>query len=848
MVVAGISEIKKLVEKFDSNKHIHSSYNEENTKIEFINPFFEALGWDLGNKHDKAPQYKDVVFEDSVKVGNKIRAPDYCFRYGGNRKFFVEAKKPSEKIDTNKSHAFQIRRYGWSAKLSLCILTNFEELAIYETTTRPNKNQNASIGRIKYYKYTDYVEKWDEIWNIFSYESIEKGRFDNFVDGHEGIKKGTSEVDNEFLDEIENWRLILAKNIALRNKELTIEQLNHAVQLTIDRIIFLRIAEDRGIEKYGQLQRISELANNDKDDYPVYREFIKLCKKADAKYNSGLFHFKEEKGIKTCADELTPNLKIDDGKFKQIFKNLYYPNCPYEFSVISTEILGNIYERFLGKRIRLTESHQAKVEEKPEVKKAGGVFYTPKYIVDYIVENTMGVLLEGKTPNQVSKMRFVDPACGSGSFLLGAFQYLIDWHIWYYSKLKKPPKDVIYTGKDGITRLTVREKKRIVLNNIYGVDIDPQAVEVSMLSLLLKVLEDSNKDELEAQQKLFQERALPYLGDNIKCGNTLIGTDILEQDLEMDEIAKINPFDWEEEFKKVFENGVFDAVIGNPPYVSWSEMLNRTPFENGKYLDLEYSCRPNHKDAQPNLYMFFLIKTLNLINNGFVGYILPQEWLFQVQDFRDYLLSNTGEIKIFKFDSEFRVFKNKNCVVGTNSLILFLENNNKNKLSIYETSELDENEVQKLLKDYPEVRSDKLSFNTSTKDRFINNRWEFFNDFIESILSKSSDFVDFKNKDYFKVIGGFQPNIDLSKKYILSTDEGLNQLEKSFIFPCIYEARSFKRYYLNDENQYWVVLNKCFDKEIDFKNKCPNLFKILSSRLKTNKNKWWSFLMLGIWT
>lgn len=248
MVVAGISEIKKLVEKFDSNKHIHSSYNEENTKIEFINPFFEALGWDLGNKHDKAPQYKDVVFEDSVKVGNKIRAPDYCFRYGGNRKFFVEAKKPSEKIDTNKSHAFQIRRYGWSAKLSLCILTNFEELAIYETTTRPNKNQNASIGRIKYYKYTDYVEKWDEIWNIFSYESIEKGRFDNFVDGHEGIKKGTSEVDNEFLDEIENWRLILAKNIALRNKELTIEQLNHAVQLTIDRIIFLRIAEDRELK------------------------------------------------------------------------------------------------------------------------------------------------------------------------------------------------------------------------------------------------------------------------------------------------------------------------------------------------------------------------------------------------------------------------------------------------------------------------------------------------------------------------------------------------------------------------------------------------------------------------
>ena len=430
MVVSGINEIKKLVDKFDRNKHHYQSINEENTKIEFINPFFEALGWDVHHKKNTSARFKDVVFEDTIHIGGKAKAPDYSFRIGVEKIFFVEAKKPSVDIKQDKKSAFQIRRYGWSAKLGLCILTNFEELAVYETKTKPDKIQNAGIGRIKYYKYTDYVEKWNEIVSIFSRNAVLTGEFDNFVTGHQGIKKGTSEVDDEFLKEIENWRLLLARNIALRNKELNIEELNQAVQLTIDRIIFLRIAEDRGIEKYEQLKNLLKLSNNNNS---IYTGFIELCKKADAKYNSGLFHFTEEKGINLDADKLTPNLKIDNKIFKQIFKNLYYPNCPYEFSVISTEILGNIYEQFLGAKIRLTPNHQAKVEYKPEVKKAGGVFYTPKYIVDYIVENTIGVLLKGKTPNQVSKMRFVDPACGSGSFLLGAFQYLIDWHIWYYS-------------------------------------------------------------------------------------------------------------------------------------------------------------------------------------------------------------------------------------------------------------------------------------------------------------------------------------------------------------------------------------------------------------------------------
>lgn len=834
-----------LVENFKENEHIYKSanYDEENTKVEFINPFFEALGWDVNNKSRASPRFKEVVFEDTIKIGGKAKAPDYSFRLGGQRIFFVEAKKPSVNIDTDKNPAYQIRRYGWSAKLPLCILTDFEELAVYETTTRPDKNQNASIGRIKYYKYTEYIEKWDEIYNIFSKEAVLSGKFDNYANNTKGLKKGTSEVDKEFLKEIDRWRELLARNIALRNPDITKDELNHAVQLTIDRIIFLRMAEDRGIEKYQQLKNLINLSSKNKMEYAVYEGFLEICRKADAKYNSGLFHFTEEKEISLDADNLTPTLKIDDKVFKDILAPMYYPDCPYEFSVISPEILGNVYERFLGKEIRLTKSHQAKIDYKPEIRKAGGVFYTPQYIVKYMVQKTVGDLIKDKTPKQVSKLKFLDPACGSGSFLLEIYQYLLDWHLDYYSNLERVPKDVIFTGKDGITRLTINEKKRIVLNNIFGVDIDSQAVEVTKLSLLLKVLEDQNKDVVEQQQKLFQERALPYLGDNIKCGNSLVSADMLEWDkLSMEEISKLNPFDWEDEFREVFSSGGFDAIIGNPPYVAWSDIEGRMPFESGNYLNLKYKCRPNHKDSQPNLYMFFLIKTLSLVKKfGKISYILPQEWLYQVQDFRNYILKFSGEIDILKFNADFRVFKSDEGIVGTNSLILTINQNNKNIFSLNNFLELDESKVINFLSKNSFIKEN-YSENASDKLRFMDNRWEFYNDLIEKILSRDSDdYINFKNNNYFKVVGGFQPNVELSKKFILTDLSCLNNYEKEFVFPCIYKSNSFKRYYLENEGLFWVVLNNTFDSENEFKIKCPNLFKVLSERLKTNKKKWWEF-------
>jgi hypothetical protein len=421
--VAAPKIILDLVERFDRHReaYLAGKYNEAQLRREFIDPFFKALSWDMDNEQGNAEAYKDVIHEDAIKIGSATKAPDYCFRIGGSRKFFLEAKKPSIDIKGDPGPAYQLRRYAWSAKLPLSVLTDFEELAVYDCRVRPVPTDKSSTARTLYFKYTDYAEKWDEIAAVFSKDAVLKGSFDKYAEKSR-LKKGTAQVDDAFLAEIESWRDELAHNIALRNGKLDGRQLNFAVQMTIDRLIFLRICEDRGVERYGELLA---LVNGDS----IYQRLLVLFRKADDRYNSGLFHFSKEKDRPDSPDELTPSLAIDDKILKGIFKRLYYPDSPYEFSVLPAEILGQVYEQFLGKVITLTAGHHAKVEDKPEVKKAGGVFYTPAYIVDYIVQNTVGKLVEGKTPKEVEKITILDPACGSGSCLLWGYKVDLVWDL-----------------------------------------------------------------------------------------------------------------------------------------------------------------------------------------------------------------------------------------------------------------------------------------------------------------------------------------------------------------------------------------------------------------------------------
>jgi hypothetical protein len=627
----GKDEILKLCQYFATNreKFLSPDIKEDHVRQMLIDHFFEALGWDVRNIAMKAPQYREVVPEDSLEVEGHQKAPDYTFRIGPMPLFYVEAKKCTVNINTDPGPAYQLRRYGWSAKVALSILTDFQDLAVYDCSLRPKPNDKASHARIKIFNFEEYPDRWRELWDLFSHEACWSGAFDQYAAFKR--KRGTSEVDVEFLKEIEGWRESLARNIALRNMELSSDDLNAAVQLIIDRVVFLRMAEDRGIEPADQLLKLCEQPD-------IYTRFIKkLCHRADEKYNSGLFHFKKEAGVTENPDQITPKLIVDDKIFKLILQSLYFEHgSPYHFGVLPVEILGTVYERFLGKVIRLTAGHQAKIEEKPEVRKAGGVYYTPSYIVDYIVKHTVGMQIEGKSPAQLSgkkgkpPFRVLDMACGSGSFLIGTYQCLLGYYLkWYIDHSPETNKKSVYKeGRDGYYRLTIEEKKRILTTHIFGVDIDPQAVEVSKLSLLLKVLEGETSQTLGQQIQLFQERALPNLADNIKCGNSMIGLDYFSDKLTFDptEMKRVNPFDWKTAFPNAINAGGFNCIIGNPPYDVMEKQRGEASWPHAALADYAHN-KEDYRHAlggKLNLFRFFMVRALKfLIAGGRFGMIVP---------------------------------------------------------------------------------------------------------------------------------------------------------------------------------------------------------------------------------
>jgi hypothetical protein len=646
-------EIVELVEGFGRriNEYRCSQYNETELRDEFVNPFFAALGWDVHNRQGLSSDSKEVKLEESIRVEESIKNPDYSFRIGKNRKFFVETKKPSINIEGGVYPAFQLRRYAWSASLAVSILTDFEEFAVYDCRAEPSKMDKPGKGRLLYLQYDQYVERWDEIVALFSKEAVLGGSLERFIESIPE-KRGIKRVDAALLEEISLWREALARNLALRNSALSQRDLNFSVQRTIDRLLFLRICEDRAIEEYGRLKALLK-------EEGVYARLLKLFAEADERYNSGIFHFQEERERMEPPDSLTTALIIDDATLKEIIQDLYFPDSPYVFSEIPAEILGQVYEQFLGKVIRLEEGHKAIVEDKPEVRKAGGVYYTPPYIVEYIVKNTVGKLLQGNTPAKAAQLRILDPACGSGSFLIGAYQFLLDWHMdWYKANLAPileknnsvaspevlrlmpaaPEQRAdrrarkiharaaqaslpIFKANGSEWRLTTTERKRILQSNIYGVDIDPQAVEVTKLSLLLKVLEGETQESISSLLRYFKERALPDLGSNIKCGNSLIGYDYYDdhKNLSAEEVQRINAFEWKTEFPEIFERGGFDAVIGNPPYVR-QEGLG----EFKGYFQKHYQVYHGVAD----LYAYFIEKGVSLLRpSGLFSYIVANKWM-----------------------------------------------------------------------------------------------------------------------------------------------------------------------------------------------------------------------------
>lgn len=234
---------------------------------------------------------------------------------------------------------------------------------------------------------------------------------------------------------------------------------------------------------------------------------------------------------------------------------------------------------------------------------------------------TVGKLIEGTTPAEIAEMRFADIACGSGSFLLGIYDLLLNYHSRYYNDHPRKVRKGDYIEKDGVLHLSLRKKREILLNNIYGVDIDPQAVEVTQLSLYLKLLEEETIASARGYQLQMYAAILPSLNRNIICGNSLIEDDILERGLfERPEEKTLNPMNFEEAFPNVIKRGGFDAVVGNPPYVR----IQTLPRNQVAYLTSHFEAATGNCD----IYVSFTERGYSLLKrDGILGQILPNKFI-----------------------------------------------------------------------------------------------------------------------------------------------------------------------------------------------------------------------------
>lgn len=630
MLETAHQQVVQLIEDFKTNSdyYLSPSYTEAAVRQDFIDKFFTALGWDVAHNHQKNPYQQEVKVEKAQRQeGSQAqKRADYAFHLAPDYRtvqFFVEAKKPSRTLRKNQADYFQTAKYGWNSQTGVSVLTDFEEFVIIDCRHKPDFDTALST-EIEYYTFTDFLnqDKFAEIFWLFSREAVAAGNLETYIgnlpkykgkSGKQGnLFGGGASIDDSFLEYIDEIRLQMAQAFYTGNPNLDNYQLTEATQRTIDRLVFMRFLEDKQIEPENLLHNIANAAK-------PWKKFIAECRRLDTKYNGIVFkpHFMDKDGF----------LGADEAQFREIAADLDHTNTPYDFNYIPIHILGNIYERFLGKVISIQDG-KASVEEKLEVRKAGGVFYTPKYIVDYIVEHTVGPLLEkARYPSKVAELKIADISCGSGSFLIGVYGRLLDWYRGYYNQHPTAAKEsgCHWDEENGIWVLSIRQKQQILLDNVYGTDIDMQAAEVTQVSLFLKLLEDETMATANEMNVLFAEKILPDLSGNIKCGNALIGYDIMDNlpDFDLSHQRSINPFEFEQAFPKVFRRPQkgFDAIVGNPPYVKVSSKEQK---EQRFYFKQHY----HHQNYQYDLYLLFLERSGALLaENGKIGMIVPNTWL-----------------------------------------------------------------------------------------------------------------------------------------------------------------------------------------------------------------------------
>lgn len=611
------ARVAELVERFRRNEvdYRDAGYNETQARTEFITPLLEAFGWDVHNRRSQPLIYREVIEEATVEVGEErlSKRPDYELRLARQRKIFVEAKKPSVRIDRDRAPAFQTRRYGYSASLPISVVTNFHQLIIYDCKPIPRETDDAHVARLHLFGYDEFEARFDELWSLLSRESVLSGAFDRRF-AIDTTRHGAQQFDDFFLNQVRDWRARLAADIHANTPGFSSEELTYAVQLFLSRIVFLRICEDREIEKYETLKNL--------DGSATFDALMDVLRRADEFYDSGLFRLIDDDPL---------GIRISDVVLQGIIAELYYPLSPYTFAVVETEVLGEIYEQFLGEVIEVKDG-AVTITSKPEIRESGGVVPTPSFIADAIVARTLGPLLAGRSPQDLAPFTLADTCCGSGIFLLSAYDFLLGHYLdWYVADgPDKHAGTTIYQSGENLWRLTFDEKRRILVTHLCGVDIDPNAVEVAQFSLLLKLIEDESEAALKDYVRRKKHAALPALDSRIRCGNSLVSTPEWEAACGPLPAALhdvINPFRWQDEFADEMAGGGFDVVVGNPPYIRIQNMVAYSPEEAAFY---HAAGSPYSTARQDNFdkYALFIERSLELVkDHGRVGVIVPNKFM-----------------------------------------------------------------------------------------------------------------------------------------------------------------------------------------------------------------------------
>lgn len=661
--------VERLVGAFRRNLDdlLSPSGTEATLRLEYLDDFWRALDWDVGNRQRKPHAERDVIAEPIVGTVEAQRVhsrrPDYVFRIDGYSKFIVEAKKPSIDIVADADAVFQTKTYAWSAGIPFAILTNFHRFRLFDCTSRPIHGEpDRGLVRDFDLAFEDYVSHWDSFCRTFGRAAVADGSLETLftslrrrragrrvrpVDRLLLDLPGTERVDRAFLTLLEQYRQRLAQDLYENNRGrfndaasvVGAARLTSDTQRILDRLVFMRVCEDRGITRPEDSLReiLQEASDSREEPYEVLRGRFRDF---DVRFNGYLFKEHESERLRVSGELLS-----------DFIRELYPPFGPYRFDAIGDDILGRIYESFLGSVVRV-HGRSVVIEPKPEVQHAGGVYYTPRFIVDSIIRRTVAEKVRGRTPLQVLEMRLLDPACGSGSFLVAAYQALMDYCEEYVNthegwtngrfrlRGRIADRTIAALGRDERLALTPEFKAALLSSSIFGLDIDQQAVEVSIMSLYLKMLEAAPPRSWTGYL-VAGSQLLPVMDTNVRCGNALIDPVAFDQWwyearepllAPSEEVTfRVNAFDWRSDtlgFGRAFRDGGFACVIGNPPYIRVQELTQTAP-EQCDFLKWKY---PSAAEGNFDIYVAFLERGLQLLApDGVLGFIMPSR--FWVADY-----------------------------------------------------------------------------------------------------------------------------------------------------------------------------------------------------------------------